>query len=218
MQLGELLSTFNPTGWPSVNFPCVRGTCQIRSTYLNYSVVQAVREFLTPNSWNIFLWFFLFQLLSSLSSSAVLNFLEITKNSFFIHVPLITQEIKQFSFFYPPRTLEKLSYDSLSLNSCVVEVVQLGWTTPNHEIFSYNPCFFIYSVVLGSWLALYCLVQLTRTHKIISYEHYSRNYSVLKAVQQDWTIHRTHKLLSYDPSSLNYLIVQSVQQGWSTSN
>ena len=88
----------------------------------------------------------------------------------------------------------------------------------NQDNFSYNPCFFIYSVVLGSCLALYCLVQLTRTHEIFSYEHYSRNYSVLKAVQQSWTIHLTHKILSYNPSSFNYSIVQQVQQGWSTSN
>ena len=99
VRLGDLLSTLHPTGWTSVNFPCVRGTCQIHSTSLYYSVVQAVQEFPTPNSWNILLWFFSFQLLSSSSSSAVLNFLEQKKNSSFILVPLIILEFKQFNFF-----------------------------------------------------------------------------------------------------------------------
>ena len=40
----DLLPTFRISGWPSVNIPCVRRTCQLRSTSLNYSVVQAVQQ------------------------------------------------------------------------------------------------------------------------------------------------------------------------------
>ena len=55
--------------------------------------------FTTPKSGNLLLWSLLFPLLSSSSTSAVLKFLELKKNSSFILVPLITREFKLFSFF-----------------------------------------------------------------------------------------------------------------------
>ena len=55
--------------------------------------------FPTPKSWNLLLWSLLFPLLSSSRTSAVLNFLELKKNSSFNLIPFITLEFKQFSFF-----------------------------------------------------------------------------------------------------------------------
>ena len=106
----NLSSTCCEAAGPPANFPFIRLTfCQHSlhpqdlSTSFNFSLLlgssSSSTEIPTPNSWNILLWFLLFPLLSSSSSSAVLNFLELKKNSSFILVPLITQEFKQFSFF-----------------------------------------------------------------------------------------------------------------------
>ena len=73
---------------------------------LNYSAVQAGQQDWTIHQTHEM--FSLFpQLLSSLSSLTVLNFVELVK------------------------THDKLSYDSISLNDCLVQAVKLGWTTSN---------------------------------------------------------------------------------------
>ena len=108
----KLPSTYREAAGPPANFPYVRLTfCQhsLRpqdlSTSFNFPLLlgssSSSTEIPTPNSWNIFVWFLspLFPLLSSLSSSAVLNFLELKKISSFSLVPWITQEFKQFCFF-----------------------------------------------------------------------------------------------------------------------
>ena len=54
VKLRDLLPTFRTSGWPSVNIPCVRRTCQLRSTSLYYSVVQAVQQGFLPWTHEIF--------------------------------------------------------------------------------------------------------------------------------------------------------------------
>ena len=51
---GNLLPTFHMSGWPSVNIPCVCRTCQLCSTSLNYSVVQAVQQRFLSRTHEIF--------------------------------------------------------------------------------------------------------------------------------------------------------------------
>ena len=51
---GYILSTFCLAGWPSVNFHCIHGTCQLHSNSLYYTVVQAVQQSSLPRTHKIF--------------------------------------------------------------------------------------------------------------------------------------------------------------------
>ena len=88
----ELLE-LREAGGPPVNFPSGQFSfCQVflcpwdLSTLFHFPLLlgssSSSTEFPTPSSWNIIPWFLLFPLLSSLSSSAVLNFLEKGKTTF----------------------------------------------------------------------------------------------------------------------------------------
>ena len=50
----DLLPTFRMSGWPSVSISCVHRTCQLCSTSLNYSVVQAVQQRFLSRTHEIF--------------------------------------------------------------------------------------------------------------------------------------------------------------------
>ena len=90
---------------------------------LNYSAVEAGQQDWTIQQTHEM--FSLFpQLLSSLSSLTVLNFVQLVK------------------------THDKLSYDSISLNYCVVQAVKLGWTTSN---WWKNVLQSLFIQVLGNW-------------------------------------------------------------------
>ena len=104
------------------------------------------------------LWSLFSPLLSSSSSSAVLNFLELML------------------------TNEDLSYDSISLKYCVVQAVLLGWTTPipwNNLLQS------VFPELLGN--KQFGWMKLLLTFEILSYDHSSINYLVFQAVRRDWT-------------------------------
>ena len=65
-------------GWTSLNFLLPFLFLQllgIPSNWRNKNGRRKFKHFTTPNSWNILLWSLLFSLLSSSSSSAVLNFI-----------------------------------------------------------------------------------------------------------------------------------------------
>ena len=51
---GDLLSTFCLAGSPSINIPCIHRTCQLSSTSLYYTVVQAVQQSFLPQTHEIF--------------------------------------------------------------------------------------------------------------------------------------------------------------------
>ena len=112
----------------------------------------------------------------------MLNFLELRNSSTSLAL-LITQQFEQFSLFQPPRTHEILSYDSISLNSCVFRTVWLDGTTLNSWTISYDPTSLNYSVVQAvqqGWT-------IHRTHEMFSYDLCSLNYSVVQAVPLDGT-------------------------------
>ena len=50
----KLASTFREAGGPPVNILCIRRTCQLSSTSLYYSVVQAVQQSFLPQTHEIF--------------------------------------------------------------------------------------------------------------------------------------------------------------------
>ena len=142
-----------------------------------------------------------------------------------ILVSLITRQFQQFAgLLYPEFMKNSPTIPVPSITQLFKQFVELN----NPELMKYSPTILV--PLITREFKKFCLVPLTRTNKIFSYEPYSLKYSVFQKVElyielmkyclmillpsitrqfkqfNSVVVHRIHEIFFNDPSSLNYSI------------
>ena len=126
----DLPSTFPASVGPSVNFPCVHGTCYQPSVRL-WNLVSTFCASTGPSVNILWLCRTLGRLPSTFRSASWLS----------VKFPCVRGTCQRCStslYYLVVQAVQQSFLYSISLNTSVVQVVRLGWTTLNHELFLYH--------------------------------------------------------------------------------